>query len=86
MDPSFGSEVPSNLVHCNTDTGVCVCEECFVRLNNLCTVLEPLCRNYSSSTRQCVDNRKSQKTALLLSVFLSSVGAANFYIGNYALG
>lgn len=86
IGPSFGTGVPSNLVYCDTDTGLCVCEECFVRLNNTCEVYEPLCRNYSNATNQCIDNRKSQKTAFLLSVFLSSLGAANFYIGNNILG
>ncbi len=33
-----------------------------------------------------VENRKSQELTFLLSVFLSLVGAANFYIGDYVLG
>ena len=43
---------------------------------------------YDNKTRMCssVDNRKSQLTAFLLSLFLSYVGAANFYIGQNGLG
>ncbi len=86
LDSQFGTNVPSDLVHCNTDSGLCVCSQCFVRINNTCEVIAPLCRNYSLDTRQCVEHRKSQETTFLLSVFLSSVGAANFYIGDYVLG
>lgn len=43
--------------------------------------------NYRDSFELCgLDNRPSQLTAFLLSLFLSSTGAANFYIGRTDLG
>ncbi len=42
---------------------------------------------YSPSLGQCSnDRRPSQLTAFLLSLFVSSTGAANFYIGRNDLG
>ena len=35
---------------------------------------------------ECEDNRPKQLTAFLLALFLSSTGAANFYIGRDDLG
>ena len=86
VGPQYGTNVPANLVRCETTTGVCMCNNCFVRLNNSCEVISPLCRSYSTVESQCTDHRKSQKTTFLLSVFLSGVGAANFYIGDNLLG
>lgn len=48
-----------------------------------------VCSDYSyrSNRSECgTDNRQSQKTAFLLSLFLASTGAANFYIGRNDLG
>ena len=78
--------VSSELVHCDLSSGLCVCSDCFVRINDTCQIVAPSCRKYSETSGQCLDLRKSQETAFLLSVFLSSVGAANFYIGHYLLG
>ena len=47
------------------------------------------CSDYLYSINQtvcAVDNRPRQLTAFLLSLFLSSTGAANFYIGQSSLG
>jgi hypothetical protein len=42
---------------------------------------------YIESRRECgIDSRPSQLTAFLLSFFLASTGAANFYIGRDDLG
>ena len=48
-----------------------------------------ICSEYSyrEESQSCgLDNRQSQLTAFLLSIFLSSTGAANFYIGRNDLG
>eukprot|EP00731_Ephydatia_muelleri_P001333 Em0001g1333a len=44
------------------------------------------CWMYDVATRTCTDLRKEQRTAFLLSFFLSITGAANFYIQRYDLG
>ena len=67
--------------------GVCVCNKCF-SLNpetSMCFA----CRDYPfiTSTNMCgSDVRQDQRRAFFLSLFLSSTGAANFYIKSYALG
>ena len=61
-----------------------MCSDCFVRLHDVCSVAE--CHSYQPSELECEDKRRSQKTAFLLSVFLSSVGAANFYIADHKIG
>ena len=76
--------IPPNYINCDTSRGLCRCNDCFVRENDTCALAR--CHRLSSNNTQCVDQRRSQKTAFLLSVFLSSTGAANFYIGQYALG
>ena len=76
--------IPSNLVRCDNVTGTCVCNECFSLWNDTCSVKR--CHHFDEPSGVCEDNKKSQKTLLVLSVFLSSTGAANFYIGQEALG
>lgn len=76
--------IPQDLIDCNTSSGVCVCSECFELLNDTCQLRK--CWEFNAEQNLCTDNRKTQKTAVLLSAFLSSVGAANFYIGQYLLG
>ena len=78
----FGNiSVPTDLVNC-TD-GVCSCSSCFVVNGSACTIRQ--CWSWENGS--CVDGRTlSQRTAVLLSAFLSSVGAANFYIGRNDLG
>ena len=66
--------------------GQCVCEMCFTRNSSgQCQI----CSDYpfSNTLGECgVDDRPRQLTAFLLSLFLSSTGAANFYIGQTNLG
>ena len=67
--------------------GECVCTDCFLPDDD--TGKCRLCPDYSYSPTQelCAnDRRQRQLTALLLSVFLSGVGAANFYIDQNSLG
>lgn len=71
--------IPDSLVEC--EAASCVCRSCF-ELNETsgrCQVDEP-CQSYDDASRECDDDRRSQKIAFLLSVFLSCTGAANFYI------
>ncbi len=74
-----GISIPESLVVCAEAS--CVCRDCF-ELNatsGLCQVDEP-CQSYDIASQECDDDRRSQKIAFLLSVFLSCTGAANFYI------
>ena len=82
LPEEFGNvSVPTDLVNC-TD-GVCSCSSCFVVTGGACTIRQ--CWRLENGS--CVDGRtRSQRTAVLLSAFLSSVGAANFYIGRNDLG
>ena len=66
--------------------GVCLCYPCF-QFNSTtekCSVSK--CFTYEPINDQCIDNRKSQKEAFLFSFFFSSLGVANFYIGDVTLG
>ena len=73
--------VPPNIIDCIS--GQCICQDCFVISGSgRCTLRE--CRGYTT-TDGCEDDRRSQLTALLLSIFLSGVGAANFYIDRNGL-
>jgi len=80
--PNFplNATLPETYILCRSSE--CVCEQCFVpnQTSGRCQVDEP-CQRYSVVNQQCVDDRRSQRTALLLSVFLSIAGVANFYIG-----
>ena len=78
--------IPPSLISCDISTGLCECQQCFVRRNDICAVNTNACNSYMTETQECSDNRKSQRTALLLSFFLSAAGAANFYIGQNLLG
>jgi len=67
--------------------GECVCNMCFMRnsSNGRCGT----CVDYPYSRNQTIcgiDSRPKQLTAFLLSLFLSSTGAANFYIKQNSLG
>uniref|UniRef100_A0A1X7VUS3 TM2 domain-containing protein n=1 Tax=Amphimedon queenslandica TaxID=400682 RepID=A0A1X7VUS3_AMPQE len=66
--------------------GVCLCYPCFQFDSGTgkCSVSQ--CFTYEPATDECVDNRKSQREAFLFSFFLSSLGVANFYIGEIILG
>ena len=52
----------------------------------MCYQEDPMCYFYNASLGQCQDERPSQATAFYLSLTLSGVGAANFYIGRNDLG
>lgn len=78
--------IPPSLISCDTSTGLCECQQCFVRKNDVCEVNRNACNRYLAESQECSDDRKSQKIALLLSFFLSAAGAANFYIGQNLLG
>ncbi len=84
--PDGVSSVPSRLVECVND--FCSCNECFENGNDgRCAALFPnnTCYFYNSGTTTCQDDRRSQLVAFLLSLFLSGVGAANFYVGQDGL-
>ena len=73
--------VPTDIVNCRN--GVCSCRSCFIVTGSTCAIRQ--CWSFESGS--CIDGRtRSQTTATLLSVFLFSVGAANFYIGRNDLG
>lgn len=84
--PAEYNNVPSTLISCNTSTGLCECNECFIRLRDVCQLNNKTCEKFDDELPACTDDRRSQKKALLLSTFLSSTGAANFYIGQNILG
>ncbi len=73
------ASIPESLVEC-TDAS-CACRDCFDlnKTSGRCQVDEP-CQSYDIAAQECEDDRRSQKVAFLLSVFLSCTGAANFYI------
>ncbi len=82
------ANIPTSLISCDT-YHQCLCKDCFKRgPNGVCVYSDEVCEDYyySSSRRECVDHRKSQLTAFLLSFFFSPVGAANFYIERNGLG
>lgn len=83
--PPDVDNAPTNLIDC--DRNQCLCKQCFERgPNGICEESDCEDYYYSNERRECVDHRKSQTTAFLLSFFLSSVGAANFYIEQNAMG
>lgn len=83
--PSGVSNISSDLVSCVA--GQCLCMDCFMSDDD-----SGRCRRcndypYDPVLRICGrDDRPRQLTAFLLSLFLSSTGAANFYIGQDGLG
>lgn len=76
--------IPSDYIYCDNRTLSCVCRDCFVSVNDSCTVER--CYRYDNHRNECVNEMKSQKEAFIVSLFLSSTGAANLYIGQIALG
>jgi hypothetical protein len=87
--PANFSGIPINLIQCiNTK---CFCTDCFTlnATSGKCSLTIPSptdCYYFDAHTASCIDNRKSQTTAFVLSLLLSDVGAANFYIGRNGLG
>ena len=80
--PNSSYNISSSLVYCDNTTWTCVCNDCFALWNDTCT----LKRCYRFDDGHCTDIKKSQTTLLALSVFFSSTGAANLYIGQEGLG
>ena len=81
--------VSSSLIMCKNNG--CVCNECFTKniTTGQCTYTVPsptYCYYYEEEDDECVDNRKSQLAAFVLSLTLSGFGVANFYIGQNVLG
>ena len=83
--PDNDTPVPSTLIFCDSVIKECICNDCFFR-NDTGRCEEDSCEDYFFRDNECVDDRPSQLTAFLLSLFLSSTGAANFYIGQDGLG
>ena len=82
--PENITAVPRSLIECVVD--VCSCSECFEQgSDGRCTIEFPNCYDYNRGTASCEDDRRSQLVAFLLSLFLSGVGAANFYVGQTSL-
>eukprot|EP00731_Ephydatia_muelleri_P002407 Em0001g2407a len=80
-----GSAVPSDFIKCESNN--CICSgNCFKLNGFICDF--SVWGEYSNATNTCTtaSDLKDQKTAFLLSLFLSSIGAANFYIGRNDLG
>ena len=79
---NINDTIPAKYVNCTDNT--CKCNGCFYGLNDSCAI--EACHRFRNSSQECVDERKSQKEVFLLSVFLSSLGVANTYIGQNTLG
>ncbi|KAL5517504.1 hypothetical protein EMCRGX_G003059 [Ephydatia muelleri] len=79
-----GSAVPTEYIKCENYS--CICSSnCFKTSGSTCEY--SVCGQYDNATHNCTttSDLKDQKTAFLLSLFLSSIGAANFYIGRNEL-
>ncbi len=84
--PPGVNNAPASLISCD-GLNLCICNECFERNETgQCELNDCDDYEYDSSQRECVDDRRSQLVAFLLSLFLASTGAANFYIGQNGLG
>ena len=79
-----GSSVPTKYINCSDQK--CVCSDCFYATNSYKSCAYQRCWEYDNITQTCNDLRKDQRTAFFLSLFLSALGAANFYIEQNALG
>ena len=78
------ANISDELISCVGSPGKCSCSECFQLYNDTCRVR--VCWRFHESTSTCSDHRRSQTKTILISAFLSSLGAANFYIGRYVAG
>ena len=80
----IGLNIPSGQVSCGLQ-GQCVCSgNCFTLNGSICGYSK--CGWYDPNSATCNSLAKSQTTAFLLSLFVSSLGVANFYIGQNGLG
>ncbi len=78
----------THAVPSGSSQGECQCSDCFM-LNSNGTCEASLCPDYlyNNNSNVCgADSRPSQLTAFLLTLFVASTGAGNFYIGQDALG
>lgn len=67
--------------------GVCECNDCFMNDPETSTCFNCSDYFYNMANGSCgTDFRQDQRMAFVLSFFLSSTGAANFYIESYGLG
>ena len=80
----YGSRVPTKYINCSDQK--CVCSDCFYATNSYKSCAYQRCWEYDDITQTCNDLRKDQRTAFLLSLFLSALGAANFYVQQYVMG
>eukprot|EP00731_Ephydatia_muelleri_P006792 Em0003g1040a len=78
-----GTSVPTKYINCSNQK--CVCSDCFYATNSYKSCAYQSCWEYDKTTQTCNDLRKDQRTAFLLSLFLSALGAANFYIEQYTM-
>lgn len=83
---SNNTVVPRAFVQCLSN-GNCFCSECFLLNANInrCYFESPQCYFFNPNTSMCVDRRRSQVVAFALSLTLSGLGVANFYIGQNGL-
>eukprot|EP00731_Ephydatia_muelleri_P006840 Em0003g1088a len=79
-----GTSVPTKYIKCSNQK--CVCTDCFYATNSYKSCAYQRCWEYDKTTHTCNDLRKDQRTAFLLSLFLSALGAANFYIEQNVIG
>ena len=79
-----GTNVPTKYINCSNQK--CVCSDCFYATNSYKSCAYQRCWKYDKTTQTCNDLRKDQRTAFLLSLFLSALGAANFYVEQYTMG
>ena len=92
---SFASALCTNDTDCSDDMGVARCNvtsgacECLLGCFSLMSEMNDKCTLNECATldddNNCRDGKYSKTTAILLSVFLISFGAANFYIERYEL-
>ena len=79
-----GLTVPSDQISCGLQRQ-CICSgNCFILNGSICGYSK--CGWYTPNSGTCNSLKKSQTTAFLLSLFVSSLGVANFYIGQNGLG
>ncbi|KAL5475882.1 hypothetical protein EMCRGX_G025758 [Ephydatia muelleri] len=79
-----GLTVPSDQISCGLQRQ-CICSgNCFILNGSICGYSK--CGWYAPNSGTCNSLKKSQTTAFLLSLFVSSLGVANFYIGQNELG
>ena len=80
--PQLGLNISQ--VRCESSIQICNCTECLEKTNDGLCVLNP-CFTIVNST--CLPlNRRSKTVTIVLAIFFTSLGAANFYISQWVLG